>query len=142
VPDLTVTVTETPKVPTLGEAGTAWRASRVDVAEQTKKQHHADLARIFKVAPRLRDRRVDELTHEDVTGVISALVEKGYKRETIKKPRDSLAMVLDFVKVEPNPARDKRIKLPRERRPHVPPPLAEHVERVAERMPRHHVLPC
>jgi len=33
------------------------------------------------------------------------------------------------------------VKLPRERKAHVPPPLAEHVERVAERMPRHHVLP-
>jgi integrase len=31
--------------------------------------------------------------------------------------------------------------LPKERRRHIPPPLAEHVERVAERLRRHHVLP-
>jgi integrase len=50
-------------------------------------------------------------------------------------------MVLDHYAIDPNPARDKRVKLPRERKAHVPPPLAEHVERVAERLPRHHVLP-
>ena len=33
------------------------------------------------------------------------------------------------------------MKLPRERKAHLPPPLAEHVERVAEHLPRHHVLP-
>ena len=65
----------------------------------------------------------------------------GSKRETIKKSRDCLAMVLDHYRVEPNPARDKRVKLPRERRAHVPPPLAEHVERVAELLPRRHVRP-
>ena len=50
-------------------------------------------------------------------------------------------MTLDHHRVEPNVARDKRVKLPKERRPHVPPPLAEHVERIAEVLPRHHVLP-
>ena len=50
-------------------------------------------------------------------------------------------MVLDHYELDPNPARDKRVKLPRERRAHVPPPLAEHVERVAELLPRRHVLP-
>jgi integrase len=50
-------------------------------------------------------------------------------------------MALDHQRVEPNVARDKRVKLPKERRPHVPPPLAEHVERVAEVLPRRHVLP-
>ena len=38
-------------------------------------------------------------------------------------------MVLDHYGLDPNPARDKRVKLPRERKAHVPPPLAEHVER-------------
>ena len=50
-------------------------------------------------------------------------------------------MALDFAEVDPNPARDKRVKLPRERKAHVPPPLADHVERVAETLPRHHVVP-
>jgi integrase len=37
--------------------------------------------------------------------------------------------------------RDKRVKLPKQRKPHVPPPLVEHVERVAETVPKHYILP-
>ena len=66
---------------------------------------------------------------------------KGYKRETIKKSIGALAQLLDHYEIDPNVARDKRVKLPRERKAHIPPPLAEHVERVAEHLPRHHVLP-
>jgi len=50
-------------------------------------------------------------------------------------------MTLDFYNLEPNVARDTRVKLPKERRAHIPPPLAEHVERVAQTMPRAYVLP-
>jgi integrase len=52
-----------------------------------------------------------------------------------------LSQTLDFYELEPNVARDERVKLPKERKPHIPPPLAEHVERVAETMPREYVLP-
>jgi hypothetical protein len=103
--------------------------------------HHSDLARIFKVAPALRAKRIDELDVDDVTALVAALSEAGYQRETISKSRDALAMTLDHHRIEPNVARDKRVKLPRERKPHVPPPLAEHVERVAEVLPRRDVLP-
>jgi integrase len=130
-----------PKAPTLSDAADGWRASRVDVVEQTQNMHRSSFGRIFKVAPALRTRRIDELTVDDVAALVTALVEAGYKRETIKKSRDALAMMLDFHKVEPNVARDKRVKLPKERKAHIPPPLADHVERVAERLPRHHVLP-
>jgi integrase len=33
------------------------------------------------------------------------------------------------------------VKLPKERRAHIPPPLAEHVERIAETIPREYLLP-
>ena len=141
VPDPRTLDQDTPKLPTLAEAADAWRASRVDVAEQTRNMHRSAVARIFKVAPNLRSRRIDQLAVEDVTNLVAALVQHGYKRETIKKTRDALAQLLDHHRVDPNPARDKRVKLPKERRPHIAPPLAEHVERVAERLPRHHVLP-
>jgi integrase len=127
--------------PTLAAAADTWRATRVDVAEQTRKMHRSDLARVFTAQPALRSKRIDELMVDDVAAVVAKLAEQGYKRETIKKSRDALAMVLDHYRVEPNVVRDKRVKLPKERRPHVPPPLAEHVERVAELLPRHHVLP-
>ena len=37
--------------------------------------------------------------------------------------------------------RDDRVKLPKERRAHIPLPLAEHVERVAETIAPRYVLP-
>jgi len=58
-----------------------------------------------------------------------------------RPPAHALAMTLDHHRVESNVARDPRVKLPKERKPHVPPPLAEHVERAAETLPRHHILP-
>jgi hypothetical protein len=50
-------------------------------------------------------------------------------------------VVVDYYGVDPNPAKDKRVRLPRERKAHVPPPHAEHVERVAETVAREYVLP-
>jgi integrase len=141
VPNIAALDVEPVRAPTLAEACETWRASRVDVVEQTGNMHRSSVGRIFKAAPALRTRRVDGLTVDDVTDLLAALTEAGYKRETIKKTRDALAMVLDFVALDPNPARDKRVRLPKERKPHIPPPLAADVERVAARLPRKYVLP-
>jgi integrase len=148
IPDLSFVAVDPPQAPTLGEATEAWRISRVDVEDDTKNMHTSAIGRIWKVAPQLRSCRIDELTVDDVTGLIAALATPGagrnlkpYKRETMKKTRDALAQTLDHFGIEPNVVRDKRVKLPKEAKAHVPPPLADHVERVAERMPKHHVLP-
>jgi NAD(P)-binding Rossmann-like domain len=103
--------------------------------------HRSSVGRIFKVAPHLRGRRVDELTVDDVAVLIAGLAKAGYKRETIRKTLTVLSQTLDFYELDPNVARDERVKLPKERKPHIPPPLAEHVERVAETIPRDLVLP-
>jgi integrase len=139
VPDLSPLVAESVNAPTLPDACEAWRASRIDVVEGTRTLHRVALGRVLKTD--LRKRRIDEIGVDDVVAMIGALVDQGYKRETIKKSRDFLAMVFDHFEIVPNPVRDKRVKLPRERKPHVPPPLADHVERVAETLPRHHVVP-
>jgi integrase len=107
--------------------------------EATRTLHRVSLDRVL--ATSLRTKRVDEVTVDDVVSMVAVLVEKKYKRETIKKSVTFLAMVLDHHGIDPNPVRDKRVRLPRERKAHVPPPLADHVERVAETLPRHHVLP-
>jgi len=52
----------------------------------------------------------------------------GAARESIRKTLATLAMVLDFAGVTPNPARDRvAVKLPREDRVEVNPPTAKHV---------------
>jgi hypothetical protein len=89
--------------------------------------HRSAFVRVFKVMPELRARRVDELTVDDMAVLIGTLAAVGYKRETIRKTRTAVAQTIDFYAVEPNVARDERVKLPKERTPHIPPPLAEHV---------------
>lgn len=141
VPDLHLLDAQQPKLPTLAVAAEAWRTSRVDVVEQTQNMHRSAFVRIFKVAPKLRSRRIDELTVDDVTGLVAALAAAGYKRETLRKSRGALAQTLDHYALDPNVARDERVRLPRERRTHLPPPLAEHVERVLSLVDRRYVLP-
>jgi hypothetical protein len=72
IPDLAGGEAERPKLPTLLEASEAWRASRVDVDEDTGKMHLSAFVRVFKVKPELRTRRLDELTVDDVAELVAA----------------------------------------------------------------------
>lgn len=46
---------------------------------------------------------------------MTTLVEESYKRGTLRKTLQSLAMILDHERVTPNPARDRvEVRLPRE----------------------------
>lgn len=64
-----------------------------------------------------------------------------YRRGTLKKSREAFAMVYDHHSIDPNPVRDKRVKLPQERKRDLIVPLAAHVEAVAAVLPRQHLLP-
>jgi integrase len=123
----TSTLTAAPSSPTLREAAERWRASRRDVTEGTRVLHRVALGRVLPV---LGDKRVDAITVRDVSDLVAALVEGGRKRETIRKSVKYLAAVLEEEGVEPNPARDKRVRLPHEEREELNPPSADHVEAV------------
>ena len=124
VPDLSLLRTPE-RAPTLREAADSWRASRVDVTAPTRVLHRVSLDRVL---PILGDKRVDEVTVEDVVAVVSDLVARGRKRETIKKSVTYLATVLDEQGLAENPARSNRVRLPHEDRHEPEPPTAEHVE--------------
>lgn len=141
VPDLSAREDEALRLPTLAEAEGRWRESRIDVEKTTQDMHRSAFRRIFRDAPHLQKVRIDALTVHDLNALVAALHAHPYKRETIKKSIGALAQLLDHYEIDPNVARDKRVKLPRERKAHIPPPLAEHVERVAEHLPLHHVVP-
>jgi hypothetical protein len=59
----------------------------------------------------------------------------------LRKSRTALAQTFDFFAITPNPVRDERVKFPRERKTHLPPPMAEHVEQVLRLVARRYVLP-
>ena len=138
VPDLELS-TEPAVAPTLREAANRWQESRVDVAENTRLQHRSAVRMLLAV---LGERRVDTITAADVADLVGALTSKGKARETVRKSLLALAMILDHEGIAPNPARDKvKVRLPRQERPEIVPPTAEHVLAVHDVLPRRYRLP-
>jgi len=126
VPDLVALSVPEPE-PTLREVAARWQASRKDVREATAVQHRTSLNHVNRL---LGDKRCGEIGWEDVQRMIDTLAHENRARESVRKCRTALSMVLDFAGVTPNPARDKRVKLPREEPEEVQPPHADHVESV------------
>ena len=120
-------VAEPTRPPTLADLAERWTASRIDVAEGTRVQHQVALKRVLS---RIGDLPVDALTPDTVAQVVGAMAAEGKARGTIRKSLTALRMVLDHAGVEPNPARNRRVKLPREDREEIDPPDAAAVEAV------------
>ena len=94
------------EVRTLASVAEKWRTSRVDVADGTATTHSVNIGRIVRV---LGDRDVEALAPADVAELIARLHEDGLRRESIRKTRSTLAMILDFAgrKGDNNPATRK-----------------------------------
>jgi integrase len=138
VPNILSLEIEPTRSPTVAEACERWRAARVDVAETTRVLHRVALGRVL---PILGDRRLDELTMDDVNGLVVELTSTGRKRETIRKSVKYLAAVLEENGIEPNPARDKRVRLPHAEPVELEPPNSEHVEAAIRLLPPAYRLP-
>lgn len=136
LPDLS-TLAEPKRSSTLREAAARWSESRKDVRDSTKIQHWTALGRVL---PLLGSLPVEEITVDDVQRMVDALTAAGKARESIRKSKTALAMILDHVAIEPNPARSKRVKLPLEEPEEVEPPIAEHVEAAAWMLAPSYVL--
>lgn len=132
VPDLQLVEQAAAPARTLATIAETWRTSRLDVSDGTAATHRVNLGRIL---PHLGSRPVESIEATDVSALVVVLHKGGMARETIRKTKATLAMVLDFAGVQPNPARDSAVKLPRETKLEIAPPTAEHVLAV------HHVLP-
>ena len=123
VPELAFTIPE--PSPTVEQVAEAWRASRLDLAPNTRTLHRVALRRIY---PTIGALPVDELTPDQVAELVGHLHGKGYKRGTVKHSLDALRQALDHHGLDPNPARHRRVRLPNETRPEIQPPSAAQVE--------------
>ena len=81
-PDISTLGTEPKRAPTFAEACDRWRAGRVDVAEATQVVHRVALGRVL---PILGERRIDQVTVDDVHPLVHPLEAAGRQRETIRK---------------------------------------------------------
>ena len=136
VPDLGLLDVPRANLPSLREVAERWRLSRVDVSAGTAATHRVNIGRIVRV---LGDRSIDAISADEIAAFVVEI--SALKRESIRKTIATLAMVFDFAGVAPNPARDKRVKLPAEDRPEVNPPSAPHVASVYALIPRAFRLP-
>jgi integrase len=87
--------------------------------------HRVALARIL---PHVGDVPGAELRPEQVAAAVAALHAAGKARGSIAKSLAALRQALDHAGIDPNPARDRRVKLPREDRRELDPPTAGQVE--------------
>jgi integrase len=137
VPD--VRLTETSAEKTLADAAKRWQESRVDVSPGTAQTYRVVLGRLL---PRLGSVPFSKLDAQTVAALVAELHGAGLKRQTIRKTVSVLAMILDHERIEPNPARDKLVKLPREAKRIVQPPDAATVEAAVRLLPTRYRLPA
>lgn len=139
------------KAPTLAEVAASWQTSRIDVKESTANVHRKSLVHVLA---RFGERDPATITPGQVAEWVGELsrenppVPTGYRKRTkpyepgsVGKFRDTLAMVLGYAGIHPNPARDERVKLPRQARKEVRAPEADAVEAVLGATPRDYRLP-
>jgi integrase len=139
VPDLRQLAAGQAERVTVSAAAKAWLARRIGAAESTLTRNGLEVDRIIRL---LGTVAVDALTPQRVADFVIALVAEEYKRSTIKKTLQTLAMILDREGVQPNPARDRvHVQLPPDDSEEVEPPTAEHVEAVYRLLPSKHRVP-
>lgn len=118
----------------LREAVVGWIDARRHVSERTRDSYRwrepIILDRFGRLAPA-------EILVEDVLAWISEL-ERSYAPGSVARLVEQLRMMLDFTG-GPNPARDRRIRLPRDLRPEISPPDAPAVVAMLGALPEPHV---
>jgi integrase len=100
--------------------------SRIDIDTNTKRNYGTALK---KVGETFGDRDPATITVPDVAHWVAALAET-HKPGTVGLYLLTFRLLLDYAQVDPNPARDPRVRKPKQVREEPNPPSAEQVERV------------
>jgi integrase len=126
--DAMTAMLEQPTRRTFAEWADAYRVSRIDIGDETRKNMRSHLLAmtIFD------DRDPTTITPADCQEWIAGLE---LKASSVRRYMATLRAVLDFAGIDPNPARDSRVKLPREERTLVDPPSAKDVDTIIANVP-------
>jgi integrase len=119
---------------TFAQWAEAYRTSRVDLAGETMK----NVASHLKMMSTFAERDPASITFADVQEWIGGLT---LKASSIRRYVATLRSVLDFAGVDPNPARDSRVRLPREEQTVMEPPSAADVDTIIDTVPKRWRLP-
>lgn len=130
-------VDQEPRRTTLRQWGDVWLASRVDLDDSSRAAYRSHLRAIY--TSELASRDVASLALADVQEWVSTVADR--QPATVRAYMTTLRQVLDYAGVSPNPARDRRLRLPRRTRDEHEPPSSTHVLAILERVSRRMVLP-
>jgi integrase len=133
--DLLRTFVEQPARRTFADWAEQYRTSRIDLGGETTKNLSSHLKAIL---PTFGDMDPAAVTAANVQSWIATLT---LKPSSTRRYLATLRAVLDFADVEPNPARDPRVRLPREERAIVDPPSADDVDTIIAAVPPRWRLP-
>jgi integrase len=122
---------------TLAEWAKQYQASRIDLADETAKNLDSHLRRIL---PTLGELEPETITWGAVQEWVAAMAAE-LKPGSVKRYVITLRQLLDFAGVEPNPARDKRVKLPTVVVEESQPPTAKQFLAILGHVPARWVLP-
>lgn len=127
----------TAKAPPVAAIVREWVATRVDIAPTTRRNYGPTLERIDRAFARTR---LDELTADLVRAWVADLVEDGAGRAVLQRCLAVLRQALDD-RLDPNPARHRSIRLPREDREEINPPTHAHWQLILDSVTRRMALP-
>jgi len=116
---------EQPTTRTFREWATAYKTSRVDIGGQTLRNMDSHIKRLL---PTFGDRDPETISVADVQEWIGANAD--LSPSSLRPYLATFRLLLDHAGVEPNPARDKRVKLPKVSVAEIEPPSAEQVETI------------
>jgi integrase len=125
------------RVETLEQLAPRYEASRIDYAEETAKNLKSHLKRILE---RFGDREPASITWTECQELAAAWSET-LKPASVSRYFRTLRLLLDFASVEPNPARDKRVKLPSIVEEEPNPPTAKQFLAILDETPARWPLP-
>lgn len=108
----------------------AYRTSRVDIEAQTSKGITAHLTRLN---PRFGDLDPAVITVAEVREWVAENAD--LKPSSLSRYLATLRLVLDFAGIEPNPARDRSVRLPKIETAIVEPPSSEQVQTIIDHVP-------
>jgi hypothetical protein len=128
---------EAPRRQTFRQLADAYKASRIDIAAKTSKTIESYLGAIL---PIFGDSDPDAITFAQVQEWVA---NSGLKASSIRQYLSTLRAVLDYAGLagDANPARDPRLRLPRQEHELVEPPSALEVDRIISNVPKRWRLP-
>lgn len=124
-------------VPTYQETAATFAASRVDLSPGTLRAYDYANRRVSRT---IGDRDPHTLTVRDMLDLVANLA-VDLEAATVAAYMSVVKQTLDFAGVAPNPARDRRVRLPVNTADEVAPPTARQVLAILERVPSRFVLP-